>query len=113
MTQITTVVFDIGKVLFKWDLRYLFAKLIEDKSELEWFVCHVVTPQWHFQSDAGRPQAEMITVRSAEFPKYATLIDAYSKRFNETIPGPVEGSLGIVSELAASGVPLFAIRRGR
>ncbi len=109
MARITTVVFDVGKVLFKWDLRYLFAKLIDDQQELGWFLSHVVTPQWHFQHDAGRPVAEMTAERTAEFPQYAALIDAYATRFNETIPGPVEGSLEIVSELAERGVPLFAI----
>ena len=109
MQKITTVVFDVGKVLFKWDLRYLFAKLIDDKKELEYFVSNVVTPKWHFQHDAGRPLAEMTAERTAEFPQYAALIDAYATRFNETIPGPIEGSLEIVSELTERGVPLFAI----
>jgi 2-haloacid dehalogenase len=109
MTKITTVVFDVGKVLFEWDLRHLFAKLIGDEQELEYFVTHVVTPQWHFQHDAGRPLAEMVAERTAEFPQYAELIDAYATRFNETIPGPIEGSLEIVIELAERRVPLFAI----
>ena len=109
MTQITTVVFDIGKVLFEWDLRHLFAKLIDNEQELEYFVSNVVTPQWHFQHDAGRPLAEMTAERTAEFPQYAELIDAYATRLNETIPGPVEGSLEIVKELVDRRVPLFAI----
>ena len=109
MTKITTVVFDIGKVLFEWDLRHLFAKLIDNEQELEYFVSNVVTPQWHFQHDAGRPLAEMTAERTAEFPQYAELIDAYATRLNETIPCPVEGSLEIVSELAERSVPLFAI----
>jgi 2-haloacid dehalogenase len=109
MTKITTVVFDVGKVLFEWDLRHLFAKLIADKAELEYFVTHVVTPEWHFQHDAGRPLAEMTAERTALYPKYKNEIDAYRTRFNETIPGPVTGSLEIVHELAARAVPLFAI----
>ena len=107
--KIATVVFDVGKVLFEWDLRYLFAKLIADKGELEFFVTHVVTPEWHFQHDAGRALDDMVAERIAEFPEYATLIAAYVPRFNETIPGPVTGSLELVQELAESGVPLFAI----
>jgi len=107
--KITIVVFDVGKVLFEWDLRYLFAKLIADKDELEFFVTHVVTPEWHFQHDAGRALDDMVTERIAEFPEYAAFIAAYAPRFNETIPGPVTGSLEIVQELAESGVPLFAI----
>jgi 2-haloacid dehalogenase len=109
MSKITTVVFDVGKVLFEWDLRHLFAKLIADKAELEYFVTHVVTPEWHFQHDAGRPLAEMTTERTALYPKYKNEIDAYRTRFNETIPGPVTGSLEIVRELAERAVPLFAI----
>ncbi|RRQ51370.1 HAD family hydrolase [Sphingorhabdus wooponensis] len=109
MTKITTVVFDVGKVLFEWDLRYLFAKLIADKDMLEYFVTHVVTPEWHFQHDAGRALTDMVAERIAEFPEYAALIAAYPTRFNETIPGPVSGSLEIVQELAQRGVPLFAI----
>lgn len=103
------VIFDVGKVLFQWDLRHLFTKLIADPAELEWFVRHVVTPEWHFQHDAGRPLAEMVHELKAEFPAHAALIDAYATRFNETIPGPVPGSLELVERLDAAGVPLFAI----
>lgn len=103
------VIFDVGKVLFQWDLRHLFAKLIRDPAELEWFVTTVVTPEWHFQHDAGRPLADMLPERKAEFPDHAALIDAYAQRFNETIPGPVPGSLHLVERLDAAGVPLFAI----
>lgn len=51
----------------------------------------------------------MVSERKALFPDHAHLIDAYATRFNETIPGPVPGSLEIVRDLAARGVPLFAI----
>lgn len=110
MTKIgPCVIFDVGKVLFQWDLRHLFAKLIADTSELEWFVHNVVTPEWHFQSDAGRPLAGMVAELKAEYPAHADRIDAYAARFNETIPGPVQGSLELVERLDAAGVPLFAI----
>ncbi|WP_373490801.1 HAD family hydrolase [Parasphingorhabdus sp.] len=107
--KIDTVIFDIGNVLYRWDLRCLFAKLIDDPEELDWFLAHVVTPEWHFQHDAGRPFAEMVAERSRQFPQYAEHILAYSRRFPETIPGPVEGMLELVRRLAARGVPLFAI----
>jgi 2-haloacid dehalogenase len=109
MTKVTTVVFDVGKVLFEWDLRHLFAKLINDPAELDWFLANVVTPEWHFQHDAGRPLADMTAELVALHPAYAPHIDAYRTRFIETIPRAVEGSLEIVRELAERGVPLFAI----
>jgi 2-haloacid dehalogenase len=109
MQQITTVVFDVGRVLVQWDLRHLFAKLIDDAVELDWFLANVVTPEWHFQHDAGRPLAEMLPELKAQYPDYSAHIEAYATRFNESIPGPVAGSFEIVEELAARGVPLFAI----
>ena len=35
--------------------------------------------------------------------------NTYAARFNETIPGPVPGSIELVEALDARGVPLFAI----
>lgn len=107
--KVTTVVFDVGKVLFQWDLRHLFAKLIDDRQELDWFLANVVTPEWHFQHDAGRPLADMVAERMIEFPGHDELLNAYLVRFSESIPGPVPGSLEIVADLAARNVPLFAI----
>ena len=109
ISKIDTVIFDIGNVLYRWDLRCLFAKLIDDPQELDWFLAHVVTPEWHFQHDAGRPFATMVAERSREYPQYADHILAYSRRFPETIPGPVDGMLAIVQALAAGKIPLFAI----
>lgn len=109
MRAVTAVVYDVGRVLVQWDLRHLFAKLIADPAELEWFLGAVVTPEWHFQHDAGRPLADMTAELAAQYPQYAGHIEAYRTRFSETIPGPVPGSFEIVEELAARGVPLYAI----
>lgn len=106
---IAAVVFDVGRVLYQWQLRTLFAKLIADEQELDWFLAHVVTEEWHFQHDAGRPLAEMVPELQARFPDHAHLVTAYAERFNETIPGPVPGSLELVEQLDAAGVPLYAI----
>ena len=52
--RVEAVVFDVGRVLVQWDLRALFAKLIEDSQALDWFCSNVVTEDWHFEHDAGR-----------------------------------------------------------
>ncbi|MCB2078977.1 MAG: HAD family phosphatase [Novosphingobium sp.] len=107
--DIRAVVFDVGRVLFEWDLRHLFAPMIGDPDQLEWFVGNVVTEDWHFEQDAGRPLSEMVPERIARFPKHADLIRAYATHFNDSIPGPVPGSLELVEALDEAGVPLFAI----
>lgn len=108
-SKIDIVIFDVGNVLYRWDLRCLFEKLIHDSKELDWFLDNVVTPQWHFQHDEGRPLDEMVAERIGEFPKYRNHIAAYRTRFNETIPGPVDGSLELVERLAANDIALYGI----
>ena len=107
--MIDAVVFDVGRVLFHWDLSVLLRKLHSNPDELKFVLANVVTEEWHFQHDAGRPLADMAAERKALFPKYADTIDAYASRFGESIPGPVPGSLEIVQQLDERGVPLFAI----
>ena len=106
---VSAVVFDVGRVLFEWDLRHLFAKLIDDPDELEWFVTTVVTVEWHYEHDAGRMLADTLPERIAAFPRHEALIRAYAERFAESIPGPVPGSHALVDALHARGVPLYAV----
>ena len=107
--DVEAIVFDVGRVLYRWNLRNLFGKIIDDEERLEFLLSEVVTEQWHFQHDAGRSLSEMVPERQAEYPDYADAIEAYATRFNETIPGPVPGSLEIVRDLDEAGLPLFAI----
>ena len=109
MPPVKAVVFDVGRVLFDWQLSALFEKLVDDAAELEKVLSEVITEEWHFEHDAGRPLGDMVPERKALFPDYAHLLDAYATRFNETVPGPVAGSLELVEALATRNVPLFAI----
>ena len=107
--KIQAVVFDVGRVLVRWDLRCLFAKLIDEPDRLDFFLANVVTEEWHHQHDEGRPIHDMIEERVAQFPQFEAEIRAYETRFNETIPGPVEGTHELARRLAANDVPLFAL----
>ena len=69
----------------------------------------MVTPQWHYQHDQGRPSCETIPELQAQFPAEAGLIGVYAARWLETITGPVTGMLELAAELDAAGVPLFGI----
>ena len=106
---IEAVVFDVGRVLYQWQLRHLFAKIVADEARLEKLLGEVVTEEWHFEHDQGRPLAEMVPERIALHPEFEAEIRAYATRFNETIPGPVPGSHALVERLDEAGVPLFAI----
>lgn len=106
---VEAVVFDIGRVLIEWDLRCLLRKLVDSEAEAQWIFDNVVSEEWHFEHDRGRPLAEMVPERIAQFPDYEFAIRAYATRFLETVPGPVPGTAALVDALAARGVPLYAI----
>ena len=103
------VIFDVGKVLFGWDLRSLYERLIPEGEALDAFLRDLVTPEWHFQHDMGRPFAETSAELTAQYPQHAALIAALGPRFNETIGPALPGMTALVEELDAAGVPLFAI----
>ncbi|MGY8972483.1 MAG: HAD family hydrolase [Sphingomonadales bacterium] len=107
--QVEAVVFDVGRVLYQWQLAHLFEKIVSDPGRLAKLLDEVVTEEWHFEADAGRSLADMVPERIALYPDFEAEIRAYAARFNETIPGPVPGSHALVERLDARGMPLFAI----
>ncbi|MGN6270655.1 MAG: HAD family hydrolase [Sphingomonas sp.] len=107
--MVQAVIFDVGRVLFDWDPRFLYERLIDDDQALEAFLRDVVTTEWHFQHDAGRSFEETSAELIERFPEHAELIAAWGPRFNDSIGAPIAGMHALVEELDAAGVPLFAI----
>ena len=104
----TTIVFDIGNVLLAWDMRNLFAKLAP-ADELAHIIENVCPVSWHTTLDGGACYADAIAQRVALYPQYAALIEAYDPRWQETIIGPIHGSVALLEELRAVGLPTYAI----
>lgn len=100
------VLFDYGNVLVRWSRDNLYSKLIPDPAERDRFLNVVCPPDWHDQHDGGALMAETLPERIALFPDQAELIRAYGARYGEMIAGEIEGSIAILDELAAAGVPL-------
>ncbi len=110
MTAPDTVVFDIGNVLIEWDPRHLYRTLFEGYEDLmEHFLDNVCTPAWNLEQDRGRPWDEAVALLTAEHPDCAELIRAYHERWEEMVPGPVDGTPDLLLALKERGVPLYAI----
>jgi 2-haloacid dehalogenase len=103
------VVFDLGGVLLDWNPRHLYRRLIDDEAEMERFLGEVCTLQWHAAHDRGVPMAESCAALAAARPEYAELINAWSKRSEEMIAGPIGGSVAILEELLQKGVRCYAL----
>lgn len=105
----TTVVFDVGGVLLDWNPRYLFRKLFDDEAAMEDFLGRVCTPDWNHRQDEGRTFADAVAERTALFPEFAPLIEAYDRRWDEMVRGAHMATVGVLHRLKRRGVPLLAL----
>jgi 2-haloacid dehalogenase len=105
----TTAVFDLGGVLIDWDPRYLYRGIFDDEAAMETFLAEVVTPRWNSELDAGRSWAEAIASLSDRHPDQRDRIEAYHRRWPETLGGPIDGTVAILEQLRDHGLRLFAL----
>jgi len=104
------VVFDLGGVLLQWNPRHLYRKLFAgDEAAMESFLATVCTVEWNERQDAGRSFADAVADLVPRHPDKVELIEAFGRRFDEMIPGAIDGTVEIVAELKRSGVPRYAL----
>src|SRR5690349_11392495 len=103
------VVFDLGGVLLQWDPRHLYRKLFADEASMEAFLADVCTTEWNERQDAGRSFADAVAELAPRHPDKLPLINAWSERFGEMIPGEIEGTVDILRELKSREVPVYAL----
>ena len=107
---VDTVIFDLGGVLIDWDPRYLYRTLfVDDEPGMERFLAEVANAAWNGEMDGGKPFAEGVAELIARHPHERERIEAYHARWLEMIGGPIHGTVAILEDLAARGVPLYAI----
>lgn len=101
--KIKTVIFDLGNVLIDWNPKYLYRKILKDEAEIDWFLNNVCTSEWNDQQDAGRTFEEATKELVARHPEWEEAITAWYGRWTETINGPIEGTVEILTELRSRG----------
>ncbi|MBS1558571.1 MAG: HAD family phosphatase [Bacteroidetes bacterium] len=102
MHKIDTIIFDLGGVLIDWNPRYLYRKIFKTEEEIDWFLSTICTGDWNEQQDAGRSFEEATEELLAKFPHHEMPIRAWYGRWQETINGPIPGTVQILRELADS-----------
>ena len=103
------IIFDVGKVLIKWDVRPFFFHLLGDQDAVEDFLTEVDFFSWNLELDRGLSFQDGVKNQSEKFPQYATLFEAFDQGWPKTVPGPIEGTVDILSQLKAKNIPLYAI----
>ena len=105
-----TIVFDLGAVLIDWDRRHLYKKMFNGRTaELDYFLDNVCTLAWNAEMDAGRPFADAVAAKIAEFPQYEPYIAAYHSRWDEMIVGTIDDTIQILAELIEADYPTAAL----
>jgi 2-haloacid dehalogenase len=107
---VTTVVFDIGRVLIEWDPRHVYRTVFAgDEARVEWFLREVCHAEWNLEQDRGRTWEAAIAEATARHPTLGAEIAAYRARWHEMVPDAIWPTVRLLEELAARGVKLFAI----
>jgi 2-haloacid dehalogenase len=106
---VSSVVFDIGGVLLEWDPRHVYRDVFDDEAEMERFLADVCSREWHEDNDRGVRYAESCAALAARFPQYASQIHMWAQRTEDMIVGTIDGTVEIVAELQAAGVPCYGL----
>ncbi len=99
MSNINTIVFDLGGVLIDWNPDYVFKKIFSSDEELQWFYKNICTSEWNEEQDAGRPLKEGTDLLIKQFPDQEENIRAFYDRWEEMLGGPIHGTLEVFREL--------------
>ena len=108
-SDVSIVIFDIGNVLIRWDPRNLYRQLFDDEAAMEHFLATVCNQAWNEEQDRGRQFGEGVALLAAAHPGHADLIRAYDERWDEMVPGAIDGSVAVFEDLRKAGVRTFAI----
>ena len=106
---IAAVVFDIGGVLLEWDPRHVYREVFDDEGEMERFLSEVCSREWHEDNDRGVRYAESCAALAERFPQYAAEIRLWGERTEDMIAGPIDGTVALLAELQAAGVPCYGL----
>lgn len=105
----TTVVFDVGNVLLRWDPRHLYRKIFDDEQRMEWFLSTICTAEWNIEQDRGRDWEEAVALLVERHPEHETPIRAFHDRWHETVSGVFEDNVALLQKLREAGVPTYCI----
>src|SRR5512138_1512776 len=108
-SPIQAIVFDFGGVLLEWNPRHLYRRFFDDPRKIDDFLAEVHFSEWNEHQDKGRPFAEGVAELSGRFPHYAHLIRAYHEHWEESVPGPIEGSVEILRALKKAGRRVYGL----
>ena len=99
MSDINTIVFDLGGVLIDWNPDYVYRDIIPNEKERKWFYENICTPEWNEEQDAGRSLHDATELLVKKFPDQEFNIRTYYGRWEEMLGGPIHETVEILRYL--------------
>lgn len=108
---IDTVIFDIGNVLIRWDMRNLYRRMFADGAAIDRFLAETRLPEVnHRQLDAGAATfAETSEALAKKFPAYRDALLAFDSRWTDCLDGVIDANVAVLRDLKQAGTPTCAI----
>lgn len=103
------IIFDLGRVLVKFNVRNLFRKIITTEEEIDYFLQNICTWEWHIQQDLVQDTSQVSAPLVQQFPKYQEAIEAFYGRFLEMIEGTYEKNVKLAMDLKQKGYPIYVL----
>lgn len=104
------VVFDLGNVLIRWDPHPAIAAGVGAAEATRFLAADDFDfAAWNHEQDAGRRWEDAEQIAVASHPHWREHLLAYRPNFAHSLLGPIDGTVRLVEELHAAGVPLFAL----
>ncbi len=108
MSKIKNIIFDFGGVLIDWNPVYLYSKEFENKSEMNYFLENICTPEWNIQQDAGRSLAQATETLQKKHPEHKELIGYYYGRWEEMLGGLISENERVLKMLKPN-YPIYGL----
>ena len=104
------VVLDLGEVLLRWDpFPAVAAGVGEEQAEAFLAGSDFDFATFNHDLDSGRDFAEALAEVEREQPRWAPHVRAYRENFRLSLVGTIEENVAVLRDLAAGGVPVFAL----
>jgi len=103
MSQINTIIFDLGGVLIDWNPEYVFLDAFNgDRKKMQWFFDNICTSDWNENQDAGYPLAQATKDLVEKFPEHEYYIKMFYGEWENMLGGPIDGTVKILENLIKS-----------
>jgi 2-haloacid dehalogenase len=106
----STVVFDLGNVLIRWDPHPAIAAGVGTQEATRFLTADDFDFRaWNHVQDTGRSWREAEDEVQRTHPRWQRHARSYRAHFDLSLLGPLEENVSVVRDLAAAGVPLYAL----